>query len=259
MTNEPAERPWFDPDRLREQEALETAAARAGTFDGSGDFGTYWAYARGQGRGWARRHGLTGVWSARRYAADVCSLAGVHRRVDSVCDVGSGLGFITDALRRACAARRAVGVELATEAVSFARDRFPRCAFELRGIRPGDDLGVRFDCVHVKSFYPFTRSADHAIHRGYLEFCVRHLLPSGVLLLVVTEKVDEPGILQSLASGAVDPSTLGLSPFETRSLALTQLRNTLPLAVARPATHLVHGLLASGRPRMLVLSARRLP
>lgn len=253
MTDGPT--PWFTPSALREQEARDISAVGAGTFDGKSDFGSYYAYSRGHHPEWMRSRGIVGTWAARRFAADIRQLSGLPKGA-TLCDLGCGLGVVTAAWSRELGAR-ATGVDISQTAVAYARHAHPGANFVEMGIEPDSVLPERYDVIHAKAFYPFTRTGDAEIHNGYLAFCARHLKPGGFLLVIMGKGTDEPGLLQSIARSELEYAEHGLTPFVQYRAAFTKLRNCLPIVAARAASQLIH-IARPGTARSILCVSRRM-
>lgn len=54
-----------------------------------------------------------------------------------------------------------MGCDILEAAVTIARNKYPECKFQVFNGRNAASLGSeRFDVVHMREFYPFTRSSD---------------------------------------------------------------------------------------------------
>lgn len=174
---------WFSPKRLKEQEQRERLSVQAGTFQGEGDFGSYYALRMGKNDSWVRVHGLTSP-KASTYASILARILR-KRPIDSILDVGCGAGFITNALTVAFRPRsHCLGIDISEDAIEFAAHTFSYpTIFKCVAVTKDVNLGEQFDLVHCREFYPFTRTNEIYIHIDYLHCLLRHVRNGGMLVV----------------------------------------------------------------------------
>jgi SAM-dependent methyltransferase len=221
---------WFDPDELLIQQAREIQEVDSGRFQGKGHFGAYYALLKGN-RKWVTPHSTADDRVARSVCREVHFMIGARaKRVQSVLDIGCGVGAITNAWKHFLPEATVTGIDISEAAITYARQRYPACKFLSVGVSGDTDLGIRFDLVHCKAFYPFVRTADVAVHLKYLGTCVRHLAPGGLLVLVHPDQRES--INMNLKEGHIPHDELRLSKFEEYPISLWPFRDCLPYSVA---------------------------
>lgn len=242
----------FRPNRLRDEQAEQLSAVESGRFSGDGDFGAYRGFNTGLNRDWIKPHGIHDDRTAERYVRDVARLVGLPRG-GALCDLGSGLGCVTDAFRRVLASDRAVGIEMSDDGVAYARRTYAQSSFLVMAIDPTSDLGGPYDVIHAREFYPFSRTDDPAVHLGYLGACARALADGGYLLVTLHAGLHQPSLQTTLATLPSD--ALGLSPFTAYAASSARLRHWLPLPIARVASAWLRRL--TGRRGAIVYVSRK--
>jgi len=224
---------WFDPEELLAQQAREIAAVEAGNFSGKGHFGSYYALLKGKDGNWACSHSTVSDRLAFSYARELaCSLGHRLDGIRSILDVGSGVGAITNSLKRIVSHAAVTGIDIAEAGVTYAREKYPDCSFICTGFGGDTDLGSRFDLVHCKGFLPFVRTSDLSVHVKYLAACARHLSKGGLLVLVHPDHGDS--VHRHIKAGRLPYAELGLSKFEVHTLSVSPFRDVLPYRMAAP-------------------------
>lgn len=113
-------------------------------------------------------------WAARRFLAQ-------HAPVGRVAEVGSGLGYLTHAIRRS--GRDAIGLDLSSEAVDRAIDRFGPWYRTCDLGEPEADLAGAFDAVISLEV------VEHAIDPvDFVAGAMRLLRPGGQLLVTTPDR-----------------------------------------------------------------------
>ncbi|WP_160295511.1 class I SAM-dependent methyltransferase [Paramagnetospirillum magnetotacticum] len=182
---------WIKPERLA-QRALD----ESGDVNANGDFGSY---AKANLNGTLEGSGIEShnlVFAEGRVELYRQLWRGLP--LDSIADMGCGLGLTAGALADAFPNARVDGYELSPDAVSFARRRFPKANFECRAIGRDNDLGRRFDLILCQEFYPFTRTSDLDTHAEFLTVLRHHLTDHGCLIIELSERDFGTSILCNL-------------------------------------------------------------
>ena len=108
-----------------------------------------------------------------------------------ILDVGCGLGFTTNELKKKYPQADVVGIDISLEAVQFAKYNFKQIDFKAICIDPRyDNLGNSYDLILASEFYPFTRTSDANENRDYLLHFLNSLSHSGNLILF--QRKDNP-------------------------------------------------------------------
>lgn len=113
-------------------------------------------------------------------------------------DAGCALGMLSDAFRRVLGAGTTIhGIDLAHTIVAKARQNYPDCRFE---VHSADDLSIypndHFGLIHLREFYPFTRSGSVGFHMRFLEAMLPKLRPGG--LVAAIQIVDKRGLADTI-------------------------------------------------------------
>ena len=245
----------FLVQNLKKQEASETAAVENGLDASRGDFGAYHRLLKHRKDDWVKLHAVIDKAEADQYADQVFAAAGQLPPQPVLLDAGCGPGVITESLRTRLACSTATGIDISQSAVQYAREEFPKCRFETVGVDEHTVLPDQYDVIHTREFYPFTRTADIAVHRTYLEVFAKHLKPGGLLIHALLAQVgtlaDNSGPLSS------DLARLGLSPFQTIPLANAAiLRRLGNVSLSRTATWAIQKILR--RPQRYFYISRRI-
>lgn len=155
-------------------------------------------------------------------------------------------GGVTNALADEFPEGHVLGVDLSESAVAFARQQYPRCEFLAASIDETLKLSRKFDVVHAREFYPFTRTSDLDFQRRYLRLLTDHLTENGLLLLSLVDGTK--GLCQNVAA-------LGL---ETVTMAHPAIEKWLPLTPARGLTVACYQILGKSQFRFYFPGRREL-
>lgn len=221
----------------------------------TGDCGAYYAAVHNleEAEALLSTHNLIGG------AADVyaSALFDDKRPVHSVLDVGCGAGFVTAALRRRFPSARVVGVDLAELAIQFAKQRFPDCQFHQCGIDENFRLDGKFDVIHAREFYPFTRTTDYNHMVSILEVLLKHLNEHG--RLVVANSIDPDkrhlALYSHLEKLRVDPKLAGYAIKKERGIRV-RLAEKIGINLVSRVTSAAIDLFRGGRMGILVFSKK---
>ncbi len=181
---------WVLPKNLSRQAAA-----------GEGVYGAYDAFAQGSDVSALECHAIVDDAYARLYVENLKHLLArmaVPLR-GNILDAGCAIGTITDALRSVADRPGAChGIDLSESAITVARGRYDRCRFD---VHSSDDLSIFpdafFDLIHLREFYPFTRTDDPDLHMRFLDALVRKLKPGGAAACV--QIIDREGLADSFA------------------------------------------------------------
>jgi len=103
---------------------------------------------------------------------------------NSIIDVGCGLGFTANELKRFFPTSYVTGIDISTDAIAFAQTKFLDCNFLAETIDPhSKDQVHKADLICCFEFYPFTRTEDIEVHRKYLKHLLGWLNEGGKLVI----------------------------------------------------------------------------
>lgn len=230
---------WILTENLKRQEKEAIADVDKGADGSQGDFGSYYALLTGKNSEWVKSHAVSDERYLASYARQLELLLRTERGARggiNLLDVGCGPGLLTWTLSRKLPECRAKGIDISESAIQYGNQTHPDCRFNVVSVDGAMELGERFDVVHAREFYPFTRTGDLEFHRTYVEALARHVADSGVLVLTL---LSTPKSLAGNAA-ALAPAleALGMTPFRSVTLASAKIPDWVPPALARAATEL---------------------
>lgn len=231
---------WILADNLKRQEKEAIAGVEKGEDGSRGDFGSYYALLTGKNTEWVKAHAISDeryLASYARQLARVLSEEAAVRDGIALLDVGCGPGILTSTLARGLPNCRARGIDISESAIEYGRRRYPNCRFDVVPVDGAMELREKFDVVHAREFYPFTRTADLEFHQAYVEALARHVDKGGALVLTL---LSTPKSLASSAA-ALAPAleAAGMTPFRRVTLASAIIPGWVPPIVARAASELM--------------------
>jgi len=111
-----------------------------------------------------------------------------NRNPNRILDAGCGLGFTTDAITQCFPESTVLGVDLSIDAITFAKEKFPRSSFLAQAIDPESAPIGSFDLIFCFEFYPFTRNRDADFQVQMIRYLCQNLNEGGVLVISQTWK-----------------------------------------------------------------------
>lgn|GEM_PF-1423948 len=177
---------WLLPENLKMQEQKERVEVEQGTFDGRGDFGSYYAYRKGINRRFIETHAQVDESWAEDYAKSLKSYLNAQgvELSGRILDVGCAIGTITNAIQKINKKMEAVGLDISQDAIEVAKAKYPQCTFYRQS---ADDLSNfpndYFEIIHAREFYPFTRTNDRFYQLHYLNSFYQKLKRGGATIL----------------------------------------------------------------------------
>lgn len=195
MTTEPLRKPWWSPEVLAAEEALARNRITPDDLNFRSDFGCYRALQLGidpelcllNEHNAFRRSEVSGLCRDYRNV-----LKAVRQRVPTkIADIGCGVGYTTDGLKRIWRDATVHGYDIAHDAVELAQRAWRGCEFFAGAVSPGQSLKAQYDLVLCQEFYPFTRTSCAMTHRVWITFLLSQLSDGGVLLVAVPSNCTE--------------------------------------------------------------------
>ena len=118
----------------------------------------------------------------------------------TILDVGCGLGFTTAAIKKYFPKAEVTGVDISSDAIRFAREKFTDCKFEQVALNPElEMLNQHYDLICAFEFYPFTRTSDVKTHKEWVGFFLKQLKMDGQL--VIWQRWNSPNSIATSISG----------------------------------------------------------
>jgi len=240
------------PESLSRQD-IEARNGTPESISKGSDFGSYARVNRGSGLSDSgiESHNLTAPINRVR----------IYRRatkgaiINSIADLGCGLGFTSAALAEVFQTTEVTGYEISRDACEFAARNWPQLKFVAEPVIPDSSLPEKYDLVLAQEFYPFTRTTSQLIHEQYAKTLAASLQPQGIALITLTEGSPE-SILSNL--GALGP-LLKEAGFKmvVFSLPFDRVYSLLPIYfLAKVASNILGFLLR--KPRYMAIKITRI-
>lgn len=239
------------PDRLMLQD-LEARSADPDSVTKGSDFGSYARANRGAGLADSgiEHHNLTAPMTRVRIYRSAIK----QQKIDSIADLGCGLGFTSAALAEVFSTSNVTGFDVSKDACEFASRKWPTLSFRSEAITSNTSLPMKYDLILAQEFYPFTRTSDSNIHVQFAQTLASSLTEKGVALITLTEGSPE-SILSNFNS---TKATLGDQGFTLRkfSLPFDRVFAILPFFfLAQVASKILSFILR--KPRFLAIEVTR--
>lgn len=211
---------WYRPENLlKQQEKLHQS--RGENISENGDFEAYFALKNGyeEADEWLKKHVLI-TKDAEYYMENFIDEFAFAKKI---LDVGCGAGHITNVMADKFRAN-VVGIDIAQDAIAYASEFFTKASFEARAIDGTFKMKEKFDVIHAREFYPFTRSADFKFISEVIFALMNNLTENGKLFVICKsdEKSDKISIMQYLETLKKEPEFSGMD-FEVRSVIRIRL------------------------------------
>lgn len=232
---------WLLAENLRRLEKEGVDAVERGQASEGKVFEAYHSLATGRGDEDIVHHAVTDAAYLANYAEQFKALlADVSRdHAPAILDAGCGHGPLTAALAAACPGGEVRGVDLSESAIAYANKTYPNCRFQAVTIDENTVFDGKFDAVHAREFYAFTRTSDLDFHRKYVSVLAKAVSPGGLLILSLLSGPKSLAVNADALSE--DLRRLGMSPFRRIPLADMRL-SFLPLNAARALTAAIRTL-----------------
>jgi 2-polyprenyl-3-methyl-5-hydroxy-6-metoxy-1,4-benzoquinol methylase len=229
---------WILVDRLSDSEKQVRQKSVLEEGDQYGDFGSYRSLINnGLTNSMIEAHNAIGL-QARDYVELLCKIMQDHLKYKPmvIADIGCGAGFITNELKIKFPESRVIGYDISQHAIEYAQTHWLKAEFHCMGIDHESNFGLKFDIIHCREFYPFTRTNNMEFALGYLNMFKRYLNDNGMIVLTLahTEKCILNGI-DSLSSNSNNLLRYKKIMLPSRYL----YRYTRHLSIANALTYLV--------------------
>ena len=124
---------WILPENLRKQEERERKEVDNGTFDGRGDFGSYYAYFKGINLDFIKPHAFSEDSRALKYVKNLQAF--VNSKGFSfkgeILDVGCAIWTVTNSMNQLSKGEWGVthGIDISEDGIGVAKQKYPNCIF----------------------------------------------------------------------------------------------------------------------------------
>lgn len=206
---------WILPENLREQEERERKQVEDGTFDGGGDFGSYYAYRKGVNLDFIKQHAVSDDRFALCYVRNLRSFLKTEKLTleGKILDVGCAVGTITNAINKLNRNGQTYGLDISEDAIEVARKNYPACLFYNQSADNLDNFSdTFFDIIHAREFYPFTRTDDSTYQLKYLSLFCSKLKAGGFVVLKMAPR--GKGFHNTYEQTTTQLKTIGYSTFK---------------------------------------------
>jgi len=175
---------WWTVENLRKHEKKVTRInIHAEMEEGNGDFGSYRKVLKGESIEntlLASHNDL----NPRRKIRFINKLMSTESNgIMDILDVGCGMGFTSYELSKFYKNSKITGVDISTDAVRYATEKFKNVEFICQGVEPTDPPLGRYDLIFCFEFYPFTRTNSIQTHKDYLNYFLSQLKEHGKLVI----------------------------------------------------------------------------
>ena len=214
---------WFSPECLERENAIQKIKPLE-DINTRGDFGSYATANRGKGllASEVSQHNLLNAQT--RVGSYKDNLTGF--KIESIADLGCGLGFTVDALAKVFNTAQVTGYEISADACEFASKNFPQLKFMREAVHPDSALERKYDLILAQEFYPFTRTSKSEYNLGYAKTLVMSLTEEGVALITLTAGTTE-SILSNIGSVTKNLDAMGYE-VEVLTLPFDRIRKVIP-------------------------------
>jgi SAM-dependent methyltransferase len=176
---------WWTPDNLVKQEKIIKQIDDINTLEGpdGGDFGSYRKVMKGVDIN-STLLGMHNDLNSKNKISYIHKIIKVKKTsINDVLDVGCGMGYTTYELSKFYVNSKVVGVDVSSDAIDYAKQRFKSASFICQALRPTNQNIGQFDLIFCFEFYPFTRTSSIQTHIDYLTYFLSHLKPNGKLVI----------------------------------------------------------------------------
>jgi 2-polyprenyl-3-methyl-5-hydroxy-6-metoxy-1,4-benzoquinol methylase len=178
---------WILVDRLSESENQLRRKSVLEEVDKYNDFGSYRSLLNnGLINSMIEVHNAIGS-SARDYVGILSKVIQDHLKSKPmvISDMGCGAGFITNELKIKFPESRVIGYDISQHAIEYAKSHWAQVEFHCMGIDQESHFDLKFDVIHCREFYPFTRTNSMQFALGYLNMFKKHLNDNGIIVVTL--------------------------------------------------------------------------
>jgi 2-polyprenyl-3-methyl-5-hydroxy-6-metoxy-1,4-benzoquinol methylase len=116
--------------------------------------------------------------------------------IKSILDVGCGVGYTANALGKIFQGANVSGIDVSSDAIEYARAKFPMIDFQARAASPDEKMFGLFDAVFCFEFYPFTRNSNPEFQASMIKWLMQMVSNHGAL--IIYQKWNQPHTLSAV-------------------------------------------------------------
>ncbi len=215
---------WWEPNELKKVEREFRDKSNIDECDPYNDFGSYRRLLLGdslKGSQLAEHNDISPEVKINLIKRYLCL-----DDIESILDVGCGVGYTANALGKAFPGASVLGIDVSTDAIEYAKSKFPMIDFQVRAASPDEDAFGLFDAIFCFEFYPFTRNCDPEFQASMIKWLMKMVSDDGYLLIY--QKWNQPRSLSAVWGEVVELCSPALDLTVTK-LPHPKLPGSLPL------------------------------
>jgi 2-polyprenyl-3-methyl-5-hydroxy-6-metoxy-1,4-benzoquinol methylase len=215
-----ADNDWWTPEKLKSSEEQIKSINDGHVLRSMGDFGTYKDALLNGITDESPIHSHNDLNPEKKIKALLKYIAPLPKDAH-ILDVGCGLGFASKALAELIPGASVLGVDISSDAIKFAKERFTKADFLCTAISPDEqDLG-KFDFIFCFEFYPFTRNSDLNVQIAYIDYFAGQLKHRGKIIIVQNWN-NQNSLAPLLPDVIKNRPTLQINLYKTPNLRILQ-------------------------------------
>lgn len=90
----------------------------------------------------------------------------------TILDAGCGLGYTTAVIAESFPEAQVLGVDLAEDAITYAKDHHANASFDVVALDPSCERIGTFDSIFCFEIYPFSRNRDVLFQSELIKICL---------------------------------------------------------------------------------------
>ncbi len=182
---------WWLPENLAEIESQSRQQDDFKNLEKYGDFGAYRRLLLGDKleKTMLSKHNSLNPKAKLAYCHDLLNRN--PEKVESVLDLGCGVGITTNEMGILYKNAKVIGVDISSDAIEYGIKHYLNIDFICQAVDPSNSKIGEFDIIYAFEFYPFTRTGDISIHANYLKYFMSQLKFGGSLVIHLMWEQDD--------------------------------------------------------------------
>ncbi len=180
---------WILPDRQKKQEIQDRTNSSNKNFEDFSIFESYSAYKKNPNSKFLKNHGISTDSQATEYLRSLKIILKQYKIIPSgnLLDVGCGVGILTNKFKELNF--NVFGIDISRDAIIVARKTYKEVKFFFQSADDIDNFSkLKFNFIHAKEFYPFSRTDDIKNHLYYFEKFSQILNRNGYIILSMSNE-----------------------------------------------------------------------